>query len=186
MSTPSSPYPTDFSDAEWELLVPLLPLPARRGRPLKWSRRRIVEAVSYLLRADCTWRLLPVNFPPWQTVYRQFQRWQAEGTLQAIHDPPPQCAGRAGQPGLQLRRGPDRPPPARDVGHLQPGGRRRAVRGDSRHRRADPGEQASLGRRGPRQAHPSARGGSLPCRIQCGCSLKGESAKRLRQEAFGP
>lgn len=69
MLTPPRPYATDLSDAEWELLAPLLPAPARRGRPLKWSRRRVVEAVFYLLRAGCTWRLLPVNFSPWQTVY---------------------------------------------------------------------------------------------------------------------
>ena len=86
MSKPRPPYPTDLSDAEWELLAPLLPAPARRGRPLKWSRRRIVEAIFYLLRAGCTWRLLPVNFPPWQTVYSQFRRWQANGTIHALHE----------------------------------------------------------------------------------------------------
>ena len=86
MFTPPRPYSTDLSDAEWELLAPLLPAPARRGRPLKWSRRRIVEAIFYLLRAGCTWRLLPVNFPPWQTVYSQFRRWQTSGTLHTLHD----------------------------------------------------------------------------------------------------
>ena len=53
MCKPLPPYSSDLSDADWELLRPLLPAPARRGRPLKWSRRRMVEAVFYLLRAGC-------------------------------------------------------------------------------------------------------------------------------------
>ena len=63
MSKSLRPYSTDLSDAEWELLAPLLPAPARLGRPLKWSRRRMVEAVFYLLRAGCTWRLLLSELP---------------------------------------------------------------------------------------------------------------------------
>ena len=79
MSKSLRPYSTDLSDAERELLAPLLPPPARLGRPLKWPRRRVVEAAFYLLRACCTQGFLPVNFPPWQTVCSQFRRWQAEG-----------------------------------------------------------------------------------------------------------
>ena len=65
MTNPHEPsYSTDLSDVEWALFAPLLPPPSRFGRPLEWSRRRIVKAIFYLLRAGCTWRLLPTNFPP--------------------------------------------------------------------------------------------------------------------------
>src|SRR5215217_1411552 len=53
------PYPSDLSDAEWALLEPLLASPERRGRPPKWSARRIADAVFYLLRSGCAWRMLP-------------------------------------------------------------------------------------------------------------------------------
>lgn len=57
-------YPTDLSDAEWAALGPLLPPPAARGRPLKWPRRLMVEAIFYLVRSGCAWRMLPRCFPP--------------------------------------------------------------------------------------------------------------------------
>ncbi len=61
-------YLSDLSDAEWELVQPLLPPPAARGRPRQHSRRTILNAVFYLVRAGGAWRLLPHEFPPWKTV----------------------------------------------------------------------------------------------------------------------
>ena len=65
-------------------------LPARlaggRGRPPLWPRRVIVEAILYVVRTGCAWRYLPEAYPPWRTVYGYFARWQADGTLDAIHD----------------------------------------------------------------------------------------------------
>jgi putative transposase len=54
----TSPYPSDLSDAEWVLLEPLLHSSERRGRPPKWPARRVANAVFYLLRSGCAWRML--------------------------------------------------------------------------------------------------------------------------------
>jgi putative transposase len=78
-------YPTDLFDAEWATLVPLRPLPAMRGRPLKWPRRLITEAIFYLVRSGCAWRMLPTSLPPWQTVFALFRRWRLDGTLRRAH-----------------------------------------------------------------------------------------------------
>lgn len=82
-------YPSDLSDAEWELVAPLLPPPKSGpltgGRPA-WDRRPIVDAILYLARTGCSWRQLPVDFPPWKTVYSYFAAWAADGTLDNVHD----------------------------------------------------------------------------------------------------
>jgi hypothetical protein len=62
-------YPSDLSDAQWEILEPLLPPPDPEGRPLVYARREIVNALLYVLRTGCAWRQLPHDLPPWQTVY---------------------------------------------------------------------------------------------------------------------
>src|ERR671932_610358 len=59
------PYPSDLTDQEWNLLQPLLASPQRRGHPPKWRARRLAEAVFYLLRSGCAWRMLPREYPPW-------------------------------------------------------------------------------------------------------------------------
>jgi putative transposase len=79
-------YPTDLGDAEWVVLEPLLPPPAPRGRPLQWPRRLMVEAIFYLVRSGCAWRMLPSSFPPWPTVFAHFRRWRLDGTLRRMHD----------------------------------------------------------------------------------------------------
>jgi putative transposase len=79
-------YLTDLTDAEWALLAPLLERRHNRGRPPKWPRRLVADAVFYLLRSGCPWRLLPRDYPPWPTVYTQFRRWRLAGTLRAAHD----------------------------------------------------------------------------------------------------
>jgi putative transposase len=73
-------YPSDLSDAQWEILEPLLPPPDPEGRPLVSARREIVNALLYVLRTGCAWRQLPHDLPPWQTVYWYLQRWQKDGT----------------------------------------------------------------------------------------------------------
>ena len=70
----NSPYPSDLTDAEWAVLQPLMPPPAATGRPLKWTRRQMAEAIFYLLRSGCSWRMLPRHFPPWNTVHSQLLR----------------------------------------------------------------------------------------------------------------
>ena len=80
------PYPSDLSDAEWALLEPLLASPERRGRPPKWPARRVADAMFYLLRSGCSWRMLPREYPPWQTVYYHFWKWRRDGRLRRAHD----------------------------------------------------------------------------------------------------
>ena len=81
-------YPSDLTDAQWQLIAPHLPpdQPGRRGRPRIWPRRAIIEAILYLDRTGCAWRYLPSDFPPWQTVYSYFAAWRDDGTLTRLHD----------------------------------------------------------------------------------------------------
>jgi transposase len=83
-------YPSDTTDAEWALLQPLLPVPASRtplgGRPEKHHRRDIYDAVRYITDNGIKWRALPVDYPPWQTVYGFFSRWTHKGVFDTIRD----------------------------------------------------------------------------------------------------
>jgi transposase len=79
-------YPCDLTDAEWAHLAPLLPEPARRGRPRRWALRLLVNAIFYLLRTGCAWRYLPREYPPWQTVYATVCRWRLMGVWQRVHE----------------------------------------------------------------------------------------------------
>jgi transposase len=79
-------YPSDLTDAQWEIIEPMLPLPKWLGRPFKHDRRDIVDAILYVVRTGCAWRYLPVDFPPWQTVYGHFQQFNARGTTERILD----------------------------------------------------------------------------------------------------
>ena len=87
-SSPSSPrrYDSDLTDEQWQLIEPLLPPPATAGRREKHPRREIVNAILYMVRTGCAWRLLPREFPPWQTVFWYFKRWRADGSLDRLHD----------------------------------------------------------------------------------------------------
>ena len=79
-------YSTDLTDAEWTLLEPLVPAPKLGGRPAKYPRREVINAIRYVLRAGCAWRLLPHDLPPWQLAYHYFWLWRRDGTWRQIHD----------------------------------------------------------------------------------------------------
>jgi putative transposase len=83
---PRKPYPTDLSDREWTLIHHLVPPAKPGGRPEKYPKREILDAIFYILRGGCAWRLLPHDFPPWQIVYQYFWRWRKDGTWQRMHD----------------------------------------------------------------------------------------------------
>lgn len=83
---PDRPYPSDLSDTEWAALEPLLPPLSRIGRPPKWPRRIMAEAIFHLVRSGCAWRMLPRHFPPWPTVHSQLTRWRRDGTLLRMHE----------------------------------------------------------------------------------------------------
>jgi transposase len=82
---PRRPYATDLTDAEWQLLAPLIPAPKPGGRPPLHDRRELVNAIAYWLRAGCAWRLLPHDLPPWQTVYHYFRSWRQQGLWEQVH-----------------------------------------------------------------------------------------------------
>jgi putative transposase len=78
-------YQTDLSDAEWDRLRSHLPAPEANGRPRVYSRCEILDAVFYVLKSGCAWRLLPHDFPPWKTVYHYFRFWRLDGTWERMH-----------------------------------------------------------------------------------------------------
>ena len=78
-------YSTDLTDAEWERLQLHVPPPNKRGRPKTHSTREILNAIFYLLKSGCAWRLLPRDFPPWETVYWWFRRWCIDGTFERLN-----------------------------------------------------------------------------------------------------
>ena len=81
----SARYVTDLTDGEWNAIAPYLPAAKERGRPRTWSMREIVNGIFYALRSGCSWRLLPSDLPPWQTVYRWFAAWRDELRFEAIN-----------------------------------------------------------------------------------------------------
>ena len=78
-------YPSDVSDDQWALVESLIPV-YPGGRPRKTSTRDVLDAVLYVLRTGCQWRYLPKDFPPKSTVWRYFDEWRHNGTLDTIHD----------------------------------------------------------------------------------------------------
>ena len=82
------PYPTDLTEAQWQVIQPLLPSPKsggpKGGRPAA-DTREVLNAVFYLLRAGCAWRMLPHDFPPWKTVYTRFRLWRLGGAWDKAH-----------------------------------------------------------------------------------------------------
>ena len=81
-----TPYPTDLSDAEWDVLQPLVPAAKSGGRPEKYAKRDILDGIFYSLQSGCAWRLLPHDLPPWRSVYYYFRLWRNDGTWKRIHD----------------------------------------------------------------------------------------------------
>lgn len=79
-------YPTDVSDEEWVKIAPLMPNAARTGRPRKVDLREVVNALRYLVRTGCEWRMLPNDFPPRATVYYWFRRFVRRMLFKTIHD----------------------------------------------------------------------------------------------------
>jgi putative transposase len=79
-------YSTDLSNAEWKILEPLLPPEKSGGRHRKYPMREIINAIQYVLRGGCAWRLMPHNLPHWRTVYEYFRQWKQDGTWRRIHD----------------------------------------------------------------------------------------------------
>ena len=125
------PYPTDLSDAEWNYIEPHLPAPKGHGRPRTHDLREILNAVFYLLKSGCQWRLLPHDFPRWPTVYRYFRKWRIDGTWERIN--------RAIRERLRVRLKRD-PQPSAGVVDSPVGKEHRGGRGRARLRRRQEGQ----------------------------------------------
>ncbi len=81
-------YPTDLSDDEWGYISLHLPGPKGRGRPKIHGSRAILNAIFYVLKSGCPWRLLPKDFPPWKSVYDWFQEVAHRRDLGALERRP--------------------------------------------------------------------------------------------------
>lgn len=82
---PRTNYPSDLNEGQWQIIRPLLPKRAKRGRkPI--DRREIINAILYVNRTGCQWRAVPHEFPKWKTVYNIFWQWRNNGLWQEIHD----------------------------------------------------------------------------------------------------
>ena len=79
-------YPTDLTDDEWEQVKPLLPKPPGCGRKPGVDLREVLNAIRYMARSGGGWRMLPVHFGPWQTVYWWFRRLVRRLLFQTVHD----------------------------------------------------------------------------------------------------
>ncbi len=79
-------YPSDLNDAEWQILKPLIPKAKPGGRPRTTNMRAILNAIFYVLRSGCAWRMLPHDFPPWKTVYHYFRQWRIDGVWEQINE----------------------------------------------------------------------------------------------------
>jgi putative transposase len=101
MATFTQTYPTDLKYTEWQLISELFPSNTL-GRPQKWEKWEIINGILYVNRTGCQWRMLPVNFPPWRTVYYYYWRWKGDGLWEQINEvlvkQVRQKAGRKEQP----------------------------------------------------------------------------------------
>ncbi|MHB1426786.1 MAG: transposase [Gemmataceae bacterium] len=82
----SKNYPSDLTDEQWAFLAPEIPPVKHGGTRRTVDIRRVVQAIFYRNKSGCQWRMLPKDYPPWQTVYYYFAQWRDDGTLQRIND----------------------------------------------------------------------------------------------------
>ena len=86
MENPVHVYPSDVTEDEWNGLDPLIPKARKPGRPEKYSKRAILNAIFYLVRSGCAWRMLPGDLPPWKLVWHYFAHWKKQGVWARLND----------------------------------------------------------------------------------------------------
>jgi putative transposase len=100
------PYPSDLTDEELALIAPYVPHAKPGGHPEEPPKREILNGIFYVVRNGCAWRMLPHDFPAWQTVYHYFRAWRRDGTWSLIHDllcgDVREAEGRHRQPGAAI------------------------------------------------------------------------------------
>jgi transposase len=82
MNTTRKSYPSDFTDAEWEFLLPYLTLMRDDAPQRDYPLRELFNAIRYLVKTSCQWRFLPHDFPPWTAGYQQARRWIQAGVFE--------------------------------------------------------------------------------------------------------
>ena len=107
METPAGQrnYPSDLNDAEWAVMDPLIPKARKEGRPEKYGKRAVLNAIFYLVRSGCAWRMLPNDLPPWKLVWHYFSHWKKQGVWLRLND--------ALRDAVRLRAGKKKRPPLR-------------------------------------------------------------------------
>ena len=75
-------YPSDLTDSQWQVIKNIVD----NGRKRKYSMREIVNAILYITKSGCQWRMLPLSYPPWQSVYYYFDKWKNYGIIEELHD----------------------------------------------------------------------------------------------------
>ena len=118
-------YPTDVTDEQWLIVEPYLRT-SGLGRPPEHSKRDFINAIYYQARAGCAWPLLPHDFPPHRTVYKQFEAWREDGTWERLHD------GLRRELRVASNRAPDPSAGAIDTKSVRTGGKRGGVTGMTR------------------------------------------------------
>jgi putative transposase len=100
------PYPTDLTEAQWQLIAALLPPAMPGGRHRTVNLREVVNGILYLVRSGCTWRMLPHEFPPWGTVHWYYRLYRMTGVWPQVHDAlrtqVRQAAGRDASPSAAI------------------------------------------------------------------------------------
>jgi len=79
-------YPTDLNDTQWSKIRPYLPVEAQTGRPREHGWRLILNGIFYILQSGCSWRMLPHDLPPWQTIYHYFRLWRKTGLWEQLNE----------------------------------------------------------------------------------------------------
>lgn len=79
-------YPTDLTDSQWNLIKEMLPVPKPGGRPRTLDLRQVINAILYLVVGGIQWRMLPKEYPKWQSVYYYFREWRKNGLWERLHD----------------------------------------------------------------------------------------------------
>jgi putative transposase len=75
-------YPSDLTNSQWQVIKSLID----NGRKRKYSIRKVMDAILYVTKSGCQWRMLPEQYPPWQSVYYYFYKWSRNGLLSVLHD----------------------------------------------------------------------------------------------------
>ena len=130
-------YSSDLTDEEWEVIASLMPKPWRRGRPQEVEFREVINAVRDRVRSGCGWRMLPVHFGHWRTVYGWFRELARRLPFRTNHDLAPMLNREMVRPRSEPLRSGDRQPvggssSGKDKGLRRPAKRSSGANGTSR------------------------------------------------------